>query len=61
MKCCPYCEQLNESSQIHCEICSTRLLNELEPKTGIQLSSAMTVANLKVEDKSPSAKLWRLG
>ena len=51
MKCCPQCEQLNESSQIYCEICSTRLVNQLKPRRRIHLSSEMTVANLKRKDK----------
>ena len=51
MKCCPHCEQLNESSQIYCEICSTRLTKELESRKWIHLSSEMTVANLKRKDK----------
>ena len=51
MKCCPQCEQLNESSQIYCEICSTRLVNQLKPRRRINLSSERTVESLEVDDE----------
>ncbi len=51
MKCCPQCEQLNELSQIHCEICSTRLTNQLEPRKKIHTFSSRSVDSLKVDDE----------
>ena len=51
MKCCPQCEQLNELSQIHCEICSTRLTNQLEPRKKIYTFSSRSVDSLKVDDE----------
>ena len=51
MKCCPQCEHLNESSQINCEICATKLTKEGESSRGIHLSAERTLGNLEVDKK----------